>query len=195
MPGSYLREIHDQVSTTEPLDLAKQLEIVFTIKERLAEKRDRSELVGYLRALLVRDDLLAKVALDIDEAIARYPLDPQDVEIKTVEASAEPAVPAWSVEVTEFVNTAMPSIQLQVSLSEQTHLVRWTDGLWYARLFVDGTEVAKSSDRKDDMEFTLSDGGVTRAATLHYRLAFAGAGRLLDLTVDIDRTRIFELES
>jgi hypothetical protein len=71
VPLSYLADLVDKVDTPSVLTLENQLAIVFAFRQLVAQERDPTKLIDLLARFRQRDDLLAKVAVDIDMLIAQ----------------------------------------------------------------------------------------------------------------------------
>lgn len=73
VPVSYLSTLREKIETTKPLSLEDQVGLVFKLKNRLEEdhlQQETAELRELLLRLRQRDDLLAKVAKDLDLVMA-----------------------------------------------------------------------------------------------------------------------------
>ncbi|MGH9428297.1 MAG: TIR domain-containing protein, partial [Terriglobia bacterium] len=74
IPVSYLSTLREKIETTKLLSLEDQVGLVFKLKNRLEEdhfQQEADELRELLLRLRQRDDLLAKVAKDLDLVMAR----------------------------------------------------------------------------------------------------------------------------
>jgi hypothetical protein len=71
VPLSYLADLVDKVDTPGVLTLENQLAIVFAFRQLAAQERDPAKVADLLARFRQRDDLLAKVAVDIDTLIAQ----------------------------------------------------------------------------------------------------------------------------
>ena len=69
-PGSPLGELKERIDSTGELNLEEQIAIVFKLKEEIRVGRSPDEPCGLLRRLRERDDLRAKVAKEIEAALA-----------------------------------------------------------------------------------------------------------------------------
>jgi len=69
-PGSHLGELKERVDSTGELNIEEQIAIVFKLKEEIQVGRSPDEARGLLRRLRERDDLRAKVAKEIEAALA-----------------------------------------------------------------------------------------------------------------------------
>jgi TM2 domain-containing membrane protein YozV len=69
-PGSHLGELKERIDSTGELNIEEQIAIVFKLKEEIRVGRSPDEVRGLLRRLRERDDLLAKVAKEIEAALA-----------------------------------------------------------------------------------------------------------------------------
>jgi len=91
VPISYLGNLNDRIESPEPLSSQDQITLLFELEEARREGRSPTEVRDLLLRLKRRDDLLAKIAIKIDAALAGLDASP-DVERKpiTPEASAPP---------------------------------------------------------------------------------------------------------
>jgi TM2 domain-containing membrane protein YozV len=69
-PGSYLGDLKERIDAAEELSLEEQIAIVFKLKEQIRTGRAPDEARGLLRRLRERDDLRAKMAKEIEAALA-----------------------------------------------------------------------------------------------------------------------------
>jgi TM2 domain-containing membrane protein YozV len=69
-PGSHLGELKERIDSTGELNIEEQIAIVFKLKEEIRVGRSPDEVRGLLRRLRERDDLRAKVAKEIEAALA-----------------------------------------------------------------------------------------------------------------------------
>src|SRR5262249_2836234 len=69
-PGSQLGELKERIDSAAELSIEEQIAIVFKLKEEIRVGRSRDEARGLLRRLRERDDLRAKVANEIEGALA-----------------------------------------------------------------------------------------------------------------------------
>ena len=66
VPVSYLVNLKEQIDKTESMDFQEQISLVYELKARFNEGRSPDEVYELLVSLKQRDDLLAKVATEID---------------------------------------------------------------------------------------------------------------------------------
>ena len=71
VPLSYLADLVDKVDTPGVLTLENQLAIVFAFRQLVVQERDPAKIADLLARFRQRDDLLAKVAVDIDVLIGQ----------------------------------------------------------------------------------------------------------------------------
>lgn len=69
VPVSYLSTLKERIETSKPLTAQEQITLVFELETSLKEGRSQSEVRDLLLRLRRRDDLLAKVANNIDAAL------------------------------------------------------------------------------------------------------------------------------
>jgi len=69
VPVSYLSTLKEQIETEEPLGYKEQVSLVFQLKASLGEGRSPDEIYDLLLCLKQRNDLLAKVAVEIDPVL------------------------------------------------------------------------------------------------------------------------------
>ena len=69
-PGWYLGDLRERIDSAAELSLEEQVALVFKLKETIRVGRSTSEACGLLRRLRERDDLRAKVAREIEAALA-----------------------------------------------------------------------------------------------------------------------------
>jgi len=69
-PGSQLGELKERIDSAAELSIEEQIAIVFKLKEEIRVGRSRDEARSLLRRLRERDDLRAKVAREIEGALA-----------------------------------------------------------------------------------------------------------------------------
>ena len=69
VPVSYLANLKERIDAAESLNLKEQIALVFELKAGLKEGRSPDEVCELLLRLKQRDDLLAKVATEIDAAL------------------------------------------------------------------------------------------------------------------------------
>ena len=69
-PGSHLGEMKERIDSTGELNIEEQIATVFKLKEEIRVGRSPDEARGLLRRLRERDDLRAKVAKEIEAALA-----------------------------------------------------------------------------------------------------------------------------
>ena len=70
VPISYLGNLNEQIETASTLNFQEQTALVFKLKERLREVESSDDALDLLRKFRKRDDLLAKVAGEIDSILA-----------------------------------------------------------------------------------------------------------------------------
>lgn len=70
VPISYLGNLNEQIETASTLNFQDQTALVFKLKERLREVESSDDALDLLRKFRKRDDLLAKVAGEIDSILA-----------------------------------------------------------------------------------------------------------------------------
>ena len=66
VPVSYLGNLKNQIETTQSLSFEEQSALVLQLKERLANQDEINDVRKLLQRLRQRDDLLAKIAREID---------------------------------------------------------------------------------------------------------------------------------
>ena len=69
VPISYLGNLNEQIETASTLNFQDQTALVFKLKERLREVESSDDALDLLRKFRKRDDLLAKVAGEIDSIL------------------------------------------------------------------------------------------------------------------------------
>jgi hypothetical protein len=70
VPVSYLGNLNAQIETASTLNFQEQTALVFKLRERLREVESPDDVLDLLRKFRKRDDLLAKVAGEIDAILA-----------------------------------------------------------------------------------------------------------------------------
>jgi TIR domain len=70
VPVSYLSNLKERIDTPQTLNFQEQIALVFDLKDHLREGRSVAEVCDLLARLRQRDDLLAKVGVEIDIALA-----------------------------------------------------------------------------------------------------------------------------
>lgn len=71
VPVSYLGNLNDRIESTEPLSSQEQITLLFALEEELREGRSPTEVRDLLLRLKRREDLLAKIATQIDKGLQR----------------------------------------------------------------------------------------------------------------------------
>ena len=69
VPVSYLSTLKDRIDSTKPLSAQDQITLLFELESGVKEGRSQNEIRDLLLRLKRRDDLLAKVAINIDAAL------------------------------------------------------------------------------------------------------------------------------
>jgi hypothetical protein len=101
VPVSYLSNLKERIDSTAPLSSQEQIGLIFELEGGMRDGRSPAELRDLLLSLRRRDDLLAKVATRIDEALAaledtrdnaRRQDKPGAQRAKTVTSSAPPPI-------------------------------------------------------------------------------------------------------
>jgi hypothetical protein len=69
VPVSYLSNLNDRIESPAPLSSQEQITLLFELEEKLREGRSPTEVRDLLLRLKKRDDLLAKIATQIDAAL------------------------------------------------------------------------------------------------------------------------------
>lgn len=94
VPISYLGNLKEQVETTKTLNFEEQTTLVFKLRERLREGDNPEDVLGLLRQMKRRDDLLAKIEKEIDAVI--HSATPAQASEKNVDmgSKAQPEVEA-----------------------------------------------------------------------------------------------------
>ncbi len=72
VPISYLGELKEQIETERSLSFQDQAGLVFKLKQRLPDTEYPEETISLLLRLRERDDLLAKIASEIDTVVAEF---------------------------------------------------------------------------------------------------------------------------
>lgn len=70
VPVSYLSNLKERIDSTAPLNSQEQIGLIFELEGGMRDGRSPTELRDLLLSLRRRDDLLAKIATRIDEALA-----------------------------------------------------------------------------------------------------------------------------
>ena len=70
VPVSYLSSLKERIDSTSPLSSQEQIGLIFELEAALRDGRPPTEIHDLLLSLRRRDDLLAKIATRIDEALA-----------------------------------------------------------------------------------------------------------------------------
>lgn len=70
VPMSYLNDLRDQIDSTTTLSFKEQAALVFELKSQLDEGSSREAVLELLKQLRRRDDLLARLAGEIDSLLA-----------------------------------------------------------------------------------------------------------------------------
>jgi hypothetical protein len=100
VPISYLSNLKERIDSTEALSSKDQITLLFELEEGVREGRSPTEIRDLLLRLKRRDDLLAKVATEINAALRsledRFQVEPQEhaAPEHTVPAHAQSARPA-----------------------------------------------------------------------------------------------------
>jgi hypothetical protein len=71
-PVSYLVPLGERIRSSDEMPRSEQLDVVARLKGGLRKPRDRDDAIRLLRRMQERDDLLAMVAQDIDEALREF---------------------------------------------------------------------------------------------------------------------------
>jgi TIR domain len=71
-PASYLGKLKERIDTTENLNFQEQIALVFDLKEHVRDGCDPEEVGELFLLLKQRDDLLARVENEIDEALVPF---------------------------------------------------------------------------------------------------------------------------
>jgi len=179
VPGSYLTDLLDKIDSPRELTKGDQLELVFELRKRVAGKRDRKDIERLLVRFAERDDLLARIAAQIDELLGEVRGRPAESQ-KAVEDSPAvrgPAAAAKQVRTpglrnnwrAEKVARTQTALVLRVRLANGEYLLEWNANSLLPGGFVkvDGEVVSKSSAlTAETHRFEITDGAQTHKAEL-----------------------------
>jgi len=90
VPVSYLSNLKERIDSTAPLGAQEQIGLIFELEAGLRDGRPPGELRDLLVSLRRRDDLLAKIATRIDEALATLDSTPPPPRNKVAHSAPPP---------------------------------------------------------------------------------------------------------
>jgi hypothetical protein len=90
VPVSYLSNLKERIDSTAPLGAQEQIGLIFELEAGLRDGRPPGELRDLLVSLRRRDDLLAKIATRIDEALATLESTPPPPRSKVAHTAPPP---------------------------------------------------------------------------------------------------------
>lgn len=88
VPVSYLGSLKNQIETTQSLSFEEQSALVLQLKERLANQDEINDVRELLQRLRQRDDLLAKIAREIDFLLISTAKEPPEPESEPTEPTS-----------------------------------------------------------------------------------------------------------
>lgn len=116
LPVSYLGALKEQVEATETLSFQEQTVLLFRLKERLSEPKNADEVYRLLARLRKRDDLYAKVADEIDLALAT---------MKENSSSSAPSVTQVSTDETAYLSPAPQLTEEPTGIKQEAVIERF----------------------------------------------------------------------
>ena len=195
VPLSYLGALKAQIETRNTLTFEEQTGLVVTLKGQLREPEQAEDVRGLLRSLRQRNDLLANVATEIDEALAGVPEAGPEPPIQEVppagqqlaERPPERDKESWSAVVTA---KGWAERTLEVHLSRDSHVIEYIHKVpnvtnW-ATIKVDGETAAEGGllSTNQTFDFQVKDGDAEYSA--HIDASLGGMlGRLSKLRLTI----------
>ena len=100
VPLSYLHDLHTKIDSAPPLGFEEQAALVLELKGKLGESASREDVFELLRRMRRRDDLLARIAGEIDVLLAQVRREDPKPEVAEP-ATARPAVDQTSDEIAQ----------------------------------------------------------------------------------------------
>ena len=178
VPVSYLSTLKDQIDTRETLSFEQQSALVLDLKARLRNYEEADDVRRLLGLLRKRDDLLARVAGEIDAVLTAPAVESSRPTTIAAEKTPPPAhldkpkkPPARPKEVrpkeqwrAKKVSEGWAERVFQVDLGESTHTIEYVHKepslTYHSTVSLDGNKVDEGGimSVKKSFEFQISDG-------------------------------------
>jgi TIR domain len=192
VPVSYLSDLARRVRATT-LTLDEQLSLIdrLIVAMNRVDERDAAQLL--LQELRGREDLYQLAATKIASAGVDGPVRAADIE------DADVPVKGWTAAATmSRVTAARTDWRVEISLSEERHLIEYATGWVSNSITIDGGKVwtGFSTGGLAKLSFPLSDGARMRSLRLRGRwltLLTPGEGGFLEFWVDEEKLLVLDL--